>query len=335
MSLRPRVITLGVAVLLLTEACAGAATPPAASPTAGAGIRGSGTVSVMYAASLTSLFEKRVGPAFERTSGFTYQGEGKGSVAIANLIKDRVRTPDVFVSADPAVNITLQGAANGSYVSWWVDVARTEMVIGWSPKSPFAADLASAKSGRGSWESVLEQPGLRLGRTDPELDPKGYRTLFLFELDQQRTGDSGETGKILGAPPRPSQIFPEEQLVARLQAGDLDAGVFYTTEAVEARLPYLPLPAAINLGDPAQATHYSSVRYMNRKGQVVKGSPILYTATVPSTSKNIPGAESFVQYLLGKEGRALLVKDGLLPTPALVGGDRRTLPAPLKPFAKS
>jgi len=36
---------------------------------------------------------------------------------LANLIKSEVRTPDIYVSADPSVNKTLQGPANGNIVS--------------------------------------------------------------------------------------------------------------------------------------------------------------------------------------------------------------------------
>jgi len=323
------------AAAVLSMACGGAGAQPAPSPTAAAIIQGTGTVKVMYAASLTTLFEKKVGPAYNTATGFTYQGEGKGSVAIATNIKDKVRTPDVFVSADPTVNTTLQGSANGNYVSWWANFARTEMVIGWSPQSKFASDFEAAQSGKRTWESVLEQSGLKLGRTDPEIDPKGFRTLFLFQLDEQRTSESGEALKILGPASNTSQIFPEEQLVARLQAGDLDAGVFYTIEAIEANLPYLTLPTAINQGDPAQASHYATVSYTNKKGQVYTGSPILYTATVPTTSTNTQGAQAFVQYLLSKDGQALLAKEGLLSTPALVGGDATALPPLLKPFVKT
>src|SRR5712692_8833587 len=103
-------------------------------------IRGSGAVQVMYAGSLTRFFERNFGPAFEAATGFTFQGEGKGSVAIANLIKGKVKAPDVFVSADSTVDASLHGEANGNYVQWWVPFARTEMVIAWSPKSRFRAD---------------------------------------------------------------------------------------------------------------------------------------------------------------------------------------------------
>ncbi len=312
------------------------ASPSPASPPSSSGIaRGSGLVKVMYAGSLTGVFEKKVGPAFRQASGFSFQGEGKGSVAIANLIKGKILTPDVFVSADPTVNQNLQGPGNGNFVAWWVSFARTEMVVAWSPKSRFVSEFEAARAGRRTWESVLEAPGMRLGRTDPELDPKGYRTLWLFQLDEQRTGEVGEAQRILGAPTNPTQIFPEEQLAARLQAGQLDAGIFYTIEAIEAHLPYLSLPPAVNQGDPAQAARYASLRYTNRKGHNFAGSPIIYTVTIPTTVTNPRGAESFVRYLLSKEGQALLAQEGLLSTAPAVEGERQALPPSIRAYVKA
>jgi molybdate/tungstate transport system substrate-binding protein len=297
-------------------------------------VRGSGPVHVMYAGSLTRFFEKKLGPAFEAATGFTFQGEGKGSVAIANLIKGKVKTPDVFISADPTVDASLQGESNGNYVSWWAPFARTELVIAWSAKSRFRQDFEAARSGKPTWESVLEKPGMRLGRTDPELDPKGYRALFLFQLDEQGTGERGEAQRILGPPDNPAQIFPEEQLVARLQIGELDAGIFYLVEALEAGLPHLRLPSAVNQSDPAQSSNYARASYTNKKGVNFKGSPILYTITIPSTVRHEGGAESFVQYLLSKTGQDILSSAGLLPVAPSLQGDASALPLTLKPYVQ-
>ena len=295
-------------------------------------VKGSGSVHVMYAGSLVRLFEKRLGPAFQSASGFTFQGEGKGSVAIANLIKGGIKTPDVFVSADPKVDEMLHGKENGNYVSWWVPFARTEMVIAWSTKSRFRAEFEAAQKGGRTWESVLEQPGFRLGRSDPELDPKGYRTLFLFQLDEERTGEQGESRRILGAPDNSAQIFPEEHLLARVQIGEVDAGVFYLIEAIEAGLPHLRLPSAINQGDPAQSSHYARASHTTKKGTTVRGSPILYTVAIPSVARNRSGAESFVQYLLSKPGEEILSKAGLLPVPRTPAGNPAEIPSRLKPY---
>ena len=73
----------------------------------------SGTVSVLYAGSLGAVMEKGLAPAAERTTGHGIQGEGHGSVAAARMIRDRLRTPDVFVSADPAVNVRRYRARAG------------------------------------------------------------------------------------------------------------------------------------------------------------------------------------------------------------------------------
>jgi len=279
---------------------------------------------------LTTLFERRVGPDFHSATGYRFLGEGKGSVAAANLMKDGVRMPDVFISADPAVNLILQGRG----VSWWVTVAATEMVLGWSPRSRFRSDFEAARDGQRTWESVLKQPGLRLGRTDPELDPKGYRTLFLFQLDDQRTTDVGSGARILGADRNPSQVFPEEQLVVRLQEGQLDAGILYRIEAVEAGLPFLRLPAEINQGDPALAATYARASYTNRKGQTFYGSPILYTITIPAAVRNRGGASAFVRYLLGRGGEDALGREGLEPVAHTVGGDPAKIPSELRPLVR-
>ena len=58
-----------------------------------------GKVFVMYAASLLKTFENDLGPAFQKETGYTYQGEGRGAIQISNMIVDGQRTPDIFVSA--------------------------------------------------------------------------------------------------------------------------------------------------------------------------------------------------------------------------------------------
>src|SRR5215510_10196146 len=64
-------------------------------------------VSVLYAGSLATIMERGIGPAFVKASGYTYQGEAQGSLGAAQMVRDRLRTPDVFISADPLVNINL------------------------------------------------------------------------------------------------------------------------------------------------------------------------------------------------------------------------------------
>lgn len=318
---------------LLLSAC-GSTTSTGASSTPTA--TNKGTVSVLYAGSLVDIMEHQIKPAFDSSTGYTFQGEGKGSAALAAEIKDHLRTPDVFISASPAVDKSLMGSANGNYISWYVNLARTELVIGYNPKSKFAADFQAAASGSKPWYQVLEEPGVRLGRTDPELDPKGISTIYMFELAEKYYHQPGLTQKILGANENPSQIFPEEELVARLTAGQLDAGIFYLNEVKAANIPYISLPPQVNLGDPSMAASYATVSWTNPKTNAVsKGAPIIYTITIPSTSRNQAGAIAFVTFLLTTPGQTILQNAGILSTPFKVFGDASAVPQALQQYVQS
>src|SRR5262245_88934 len=140
-------------------------------------------VSVLYAGSLAGVMENGVGPAFKTATGFGYQGEAQGSLGAGRMIRDGLREPDVFISADPLVNDdVLMGPANGNKVSWYVMMASSQLVIAYNPKSKFAAKFEDVRAGNLKWYEVLEMPGMRMGRGDPRIDPKGYRTLFMFGL---------------------------------------------------------------------------------------------------------------------------------------------------------
>ena len=289
-----------------------------------------GTVSVFYAGSLVHLMERDVGPAFSRATGYTYQGEGRGSVALANIIKDKLRAPDVFISADPRVNDLLTGPENANLVRWYAGIFRNEMVVAYNPKSRFAAELEDAKTGKLPVYEVLQRKGFRLGRTDPKLDPKGYRTLFLFDLAERYYREANLAQKILGGPDNPTQIFPEEQLLVRLETGQLDAGIFYRNEAAERRLPYVTFPRELNLSDPALDPQYATATYVDPRGRTYRGSAIVYTVTILETSPNREGAIAFVSFLLSPQGREILQEHGLPLIRPILYGDKNAVPPGLQ-----
>src|SRR6476660_7635498 len=107
------------------------------------------TISVLYAGSLATVMENGIGPAFAKATGYTYQGEAQGSLGAAQLMRNRLRTPDVFVSADPLVNTNLlMGPQNGNLVKWFVVVASSQLVIAYNPRSRFAAKLDEAAANK-------------------------------------------------------------------------------------------------------------------------------------------------------------------------------------------
>jgi molybdate/tungstate transport system substrate-binding protein len=261
-------------------------TTPATAVPATTVATGSGPVDVLYAGSLVNLMEKQIGPGFHTSSGYTFNGFSAGSSALAAQIKGKVRQGDVFVSASPSVNASLEGPANGNWVSWYASFASSPLLIGYNPHSKFAQDLQTKP-----WYTVITEPGFLIGRTDPVSDPKGKLTVEA--LDAAATAQNLPALKALGA--SSASVFPEETLVGRLQAGQLDAGFFYSSEAKAAGIPTVALT-----GSTLKAT---------------------YTVTVLNQAPDQAGAEAFVLYLLSPAGQARLTADGFnLIAPAKVTG---------------
>jgi molybdate/tungstate transport system substrate-binding protein len=286
------------------------------------------TVSVLYAGSLAAVMENGIGPAFMNATQFGYQGEAQGSLGAAQMIHDRVRIPDVFISADPAVNVQiLMGPQNGNFVRWFSTVAFSQLVLAYNPRSKFAAKFQEAQSNKIRWYEVLQTPGVRFGRGDPTIDPKGYRTLFLFRL-AGRYYHRPEIARLIGDAMNPAQVFPEIVLMARVESGQFDAGIFYKHEVVAHKLPYISLPPEINQGDPRFAQLYAEESYTTPSGQRIAGAPILFTVTIPEAARHREAALAFVRFLLSSD--ALLKQFGFSIAEHQIGGDASQVPAELR-----
>lgn len=215
------------------------------------------SVSVLYAGSLATVMENGLGPAFSKATGYEYQGEAQGSLAAARMIHDGLRSPDVFISADPSVNKNvLMADKNGNFATWFLTLASSQLVLAYNPQSKFAEKFQAASAGTIPWYEVLKTPGLRFGRGDPRTDPKGYRTLFLFDLAAKHY-KLPELPALIGDPVNPDQVFPEIVLLARVQSGQFDAGIFYKHEVVAHKLPFVTFPPEISLGDPKFSAFYA------------------------------------------------------------------------------
>jgi len=116
-------------------------------------------------------------------------------------------------------------------VSWYVKFATSPLVLGYNPKSTFAADLKTQP-----WYKVVTKPGFLLGRTDPALDPKGVLAVQAVNATAKNEKDPSLTSVLSST----ATVFPEETLVGRLQSGQLDAGFFYAAEAKAAGIPTVP-----------------------------------------------------------------------------------------------
>jgi molybdate/tungstate transport system substrate-binding protein len=291
----------------------------------------SGTANVAYASSLQYLDEKVVAPAFTKADGYSFSGRGGASGDLEADIASGEISPNVFESVG-GDNIT---PLEPKFTNWYVQYAGTSIVVAYNPKSKYASQFAAIASGKqpvSSLFTLMEQPGFKLGRTDPNIDPQGRDFIFMLELAQSYYHlPAGTVMKVLGGPPSSAsspEIFSEASLDATLQSGQLDASSAFIPQAIELHLPYIKLPAAINLGSFADAAQYKKATVTITGGKVKKGSPQVIDITIVGTPT--PAAVAFVQYTLSKPGLAQYKQGGFTLLTPTAFGSPGIIPAAIK-----
>ncbi|HEV7817281.1 MAG TPA: extracellular solute-binding protein [Janthinobacterium sp.] len=267
---------------------------------------------VAYAGSMGVVMDHVIGPAFARENGVDYQGIGQGAYGLAHQIEGKLLQADVFISITPGPIHILRKV---NMIGPALPVASTEMVIAYSPKSKFAADLDAAAQGKKNWYEVLQSPGLRFGRTDPATDPQGQNIIFTMLLAQNFYKQPGMVEKVLGPYQNPRQILAEPSLLSRLDAGQIDASSAYLSAAKSRHLPFIQLADEVNLSNPdMDAEWYKTVKFditlPNGKVNTLATQPLVFYATVLNDSKQHALGEKFVQFLLSPKGQKMLEENG-------------------------
>lgn len=291
-------------------AAAGCGSSP--SSTSSSKTKVSGTANVAFASSLQYLNSQVAGPAFTKATGYKYSGTGGASGTLESEIAAKA-LPDtnVFESVG-SDNIT---PLEPKFTHWYVQYAANKMVIAYNPKSKYASQFAAIASGKKPMKdlfTLLETPGLKLGRTDPNIDPQGRYFIEMLELAQMYYHLPSDTvTKIIGSPLNSSsspEIYAESSLDSVLQAGEIDAASAYYTQAIELHLDYIPLPDMINMGNPADTSFYSTAHITTTNGTVHSGEFLVMDIT--TIGKADPAAIAFVKYTLSKAGQAQYKQGG-------------------------
>jgi molybdate/tungstate transport system substrate-binding protein len=137
----------------------------------------------------------------------------------------------------------------------------------------------------------------------------GYRALLTYVLAEQFYHEPGLALRLEQKTP-PSHIRGNAtDLAALLSAGELDYIVDYESLARAQHFHYVMLPSEIDLSDPAYAANYAraSVRVPRLADTVTRrGAPILYGLTIPRAARHPQVAIRFLEYLLSRQGQALM-----------------------------
>ncbi len=275
----------------------------------------SDTLVVFHAGSLTVPFRAAL-DSFRAAHPVIVQDEVAGSLETARKLTDLHRIPDLIGLADYEVFPDL---LMPRFTTWYATFARNRMVIAYTDRSEYASEITPD-----NWPTVLTRAGVEVGRSDPNQDPNGYRTLLTLQLAESYYHRPGLLRRLTrdARNVRPKEV----DLVGLLQAGELDYIWSYESVAVAAHLHEVRLPSAIDLGRIADSARYAraSVRVQGATpGDTVtiRGQPIVYALSIPLAAPHPAVADRFVAWLLGPAGRRIMrgARLDVLDTAVFVG----------------
>ena len=259
------------------------------------------TVVVYLAASLAKPLRVAL-DTFAARNDIVVEIESGASLEHARKITELGRIPDVIALADVEVFPQLLMPA---HVSWYAEFARNRMIVGYTERSRHAAEIDST-----NWPRILAMPDVQVGRPDPDLAPAGYRTLLVLQLAERYYRSPGLAARVLANAPRRNMRPNAGELATLLQTGELDYIFDYESVAAAYGFKALHLPAAIDLGDPAQAAEYAKARTrVKGKGNdsaTFAGAPIVYALSVPRGAPHSAVAQRLASFLLSADGRRMM-----------------------------
>lgn len=256
--------------------------------------------------------------------------EGGGSATTIRKVTELKREGGVIGSADYKIVPKLMFP---DYADWYIIFASNQMVLCYTEKSRFAKEINA-----GNWYQLLQKENVTYGRSDPDQDPCGYRTLMVWQLAEKHYGVSGIYEKLYGAK-GDTMRAKSVDLIALLQSGDLDYAFEYSSVARQHGLKFVQLPERINLSSAKQEAFYAQAKVSikgKKPGEKIDltGEPILYAVTIPKNYPDQKKAQSFVEFLLSEKGVAALEATGQDAVRPAVASDKSKLPAALQKYVQ-
>jgi molybdate/tungstate transport system substrate-binding protein len=273
---------------------------------------------VLYNAGSLARPLKAVLDTFARRENIRIDQENAGSLESARKLTELGKIPDLIALADADV---FPGYLMPTHVNGYVEFARNRMVVAYTERSRGQDEITSR-----NWHEVLTRSDVEVGRSDPELDPNGYRTLMVWQLAERVYGVPELGQRMLErAPPR--NVRPKEaDLIGLLEAGELDYIWSYESIAKAMQFRYVLLGDSVDLSNPELAAFYANASVAVRgatAGTTVTftGKPIVYAFAVPTDAPNAEIAGRFAAFLVSAEGQEILRREGLdaLAAPRMVG----------------
>lgn len=291
----------------------------------------SGNITIFHAGSI-SVPLKKITEAFKKENPkVDFLLEAAGSRDCARKITDLNKDCDVMISADYAV---IDNLLIPKFASWNIKFASNEMVIAYNSESRYSNEINDK-----NWYNILLKKDVAFGRSDPNSDPCGYRSVLTAKLAELYYNENGLVEKILAKDE--NYIRPKEvDLLSLLEMHTIDYIFIYRSVALQHDLKFVSLPDSINLKDTAHTDYYlkASIEVTGKKpGEfiTINGEPMVYGITIPNNARNKTVAIEFVKFFLTKEkGMKIIEDDGQKSVIPSISDSFDSIPQLLKTYAK-
>jgi len=264
---------------------------------------------IFHAGSLSVPF-KQMKKEFEKENpGVEILLEAAGSVQCARKITDLKKECDIMASADYMV---IDQMLIPEYTDWNIQFATNEMAVVYHETSKYSEEI-----NQNNWYDILLKDDVIYGRSDPNSDPCGYRTVLTSQLAEKFYNIGGLSEKILSK--NQEYIRPKEvDLLALLESNAIDYIFLYRSVAEQHKLKYIAMPDSINLRNPALDDFYqtASTDIIGKEpGTTItqKGQAMVYGITILKNAPNKYLAEKFLQFVLSDTGGKKIMEENGQP----------------------
>jgi len=286
---------------------------------------------IFHAGSLSVPFKELADKFEKKNPGIKILMEPAGSLVCARKITELKKPCDIIASADYFV---INQLIIPEYASWSIRFATNELVISFQEKARYASEINSS-----NWMEILRREDVAYGRSDPDSDPCGYRTVIMFRLAEKYYNIPGLADRLVEKDKdfiRPKEV----DLIALIESNSADYMFQYKSVAIQHNLKYVELPGEINLGDPGK-NHLYNTANIEVKGNTpgsritITGEYINYSLSVLKDAVNSKGAIDFVEFLLSTEGLEIFRKNGQEPIIPFSTDQEELIPEKLKKYLKA
>ncbi len=289
------------------------------------------TLRIIHAGSLSVPVSEAADSFEARNPGVRVLTEAWGSKAGARRISDLDVPCDVYISADYNV---IDVFLIPDHASWNITFAGNEMAIVYNHGSRYSDRIDA-----GNWYRLLLRDDVVYGRSDPDSDPCGVRSVLVTQLAELYYEEPGLSEKLLSR--HRNMIRPKEtDLLALLEKNALDYIFLYRSVAEQHGLQFVVLPDELNLKNPALNDWYSNASIEvrgTRPGETIieTGEAMIYGITMPHKTGNRFLAEEFIGFFLSEDGQAIMERNGQNSIVPAVSATYGMVPEGLRQFVKA